>query len=152
MDTRPYTNLCFHLFSGLMARESLDSKSKHVFVLMAPSQGVMMHTRKLTGERTHNSRRIRGKPQSMWLRLKREGDVFTGYKSAVGGEAEHPEWHEVYQYDSSHLVMNSTIEIGMAVTSHQWRKYAEAEFDHFSIEQATNATGAGRRGLRGTGL
>jgi regulation of enolase protein 1 (concanavalin A-like superfamily) len=132
-----------------MARESLDSKAKHVFVLIAPHQGTMMHVRKLTGEGTHNSRRIRGKPESMWLRLKREGDVLTGYKSVIGGKAEHPEWHEIY---SSHLTMNSTLEIGMAVTSHQWQKYAEAEFDHFSIDQPTNTTGMGRRGLRGTGI
>jgi hypothetical protein len=152
IDVRAYTNLYLYLFSGLMARESLDSKAKHAFVLMAPNQGTMMHTRKLTGDKTYNSRRFRGKPQSMWLRLKREGDVFTGYQSVVGGEAEHPEWHEIYQFDSSHMVMNNTLEIGMAVTSHQWRKYAEAEFDHFSIDQDTNATGTGRRGLRGTGL
>eukprot|EP00545_Synedropsis_sp_CCMP1620_P000179 CAMPEP_0119010630 /NCGR_PEP_ID=MMETSP1176-20130426/5139_1 /TAXON_ID=265551 /ORGANISM="Synedropsis recta cf, Strain CCMP1620" /LENGTH=1000 /DNA_ID=CAMNT_0006963329 /DNA_START=157 /DNA_END=3159 /DNA_ORIENTATION=+ len=138
---------------GLMARDSLDSKAKHVTALIAPNQGTMMHVRKVAGDRSHNSRRFRGKPQNMWLRLEREGDVLTGYRSIVGGTADDCEWHVIYQYTKNDFEFdNDVLEIGIAVSSHQWRAYSTVEFDHFSIVQSTNTTGVGRRGLRGNGI
>ena len=135
---------------GLMARDSLDSKAKHIFAFFAPKRGTMMHVRQKYRSNTGNNGQRGNRPKSIWLRLKREGDVFTGYYSLVGESLQECEWKKIYAYTLA--FDNSELEIGMAITSHSINKYAVAEFDHFDIElpNGGNVTDTGRRGLRGS--
>jgi len=127
---------------GLMMRESVAKNAKQVFVFLAPNQGTMMHVRKATGDVTYNQYWMSpAKTNWTWLKLEKKGDVITGYASIVGGDDD-TEWHPVYEYN---LPFVSPMEIGMAVTSHESRKYATAEFEHFEIEQGTPV----RRLIRG---
>ena len=136
---------------GLMARNSLDSKSKYVMTFFAPNVGAsMMHIRQRRSSYSRNYAWATKRPKSIWLRLKREGDVFTGYYSLVGESLQECEWKKIYAYTLA--FDNSELEIGMAITSHSINTYAVAEFDHFNIElpNGVNATDTGRRGLRGS--
>ena len=135
---------------GLMARNSLDSKSKYVMTFFAPNIGAsMMHIRKGRGYPTRNYAWASKRPKSIWLRLKRVGNDFIGYESVVGGSLEECVWRMQYKFTSAHMTFdNSELEIGMVVTSHDNRKYASVVFDHFNID--TSGTGTEQRALRGS--
>ena len=60
-----------------------------------------------------------------WIRLKRTGDVFTGYWSADGKA-----WKV---YTSYTLSIPKKIYLGMAVTSHNTKEFAEAVFTDISF-------------------
>jgi hypothetical protein len=135
---------------GLMARDSLDSKAKSIFAVFAPNKGTMMQIRREYRQSTRANSRRGHRPKSIWLRLTREGNVFAGYYSLVGGILQDCEWNRIREYTLA--FDNSELEIGIAVTSHHWNRYAIAEFDLFNIElpNGVNATDTGRRGLRGS--
>jgi len=135
---------------GLMARNSLDSKSKYVMTFFAPNIGAsMMHIRKGRGYPTRNYAWASKRPKSIWLRLKRVGNDFIGYESVVGGSLEECVWRMQYKFTSAHMTFdNSELEIGMVVTSHDNKKYASVVFDHFNID--TSGTGTEQRALRGS--
>ena len=138
---------------GLMARDSLDPKSKQICPLFAPNQGSMIHLRSIYGGSTSNFNQTNEKPKSIWLRLKREGNVFNSFKSLVGTKLEECSWLLMGSYNASTIAFNTTgiMQIGMAVTSHNATEYAIGEFDQFKITlPASVASPAGtKRALRG---
>lgn len=79
--------------AGLMWRESLAANSRHVFLCVTPTNGGNRHygvMRTATGaagfEWTYSdSGALNGIPlPNAWVRLKREGNVFTGYRGTNG--------------------------------------------------------------------
>jgi regulation of enolase protein 1 (concanavalin A-like superfamily) len=61
-----------------------------------------------------------------WVKLTRNGDVFTAYESTDGTN-----WTEI-AVDT--IPMAPTIYVGLAVTSHTTAASATATFDHVTIE------------------
>jgi regulation of enolase protein 1 (concanavalin A-like superfamily) len=120
---------------GLMARDSLDPKSKQICPMFAPNQGSMIQLRGTYGGSTSNFNQTNEKPKSIWLRLKREGNVFNSFKSFVGTKLEECSWQLMRRVDASTISFNTTgtMQIGMAVTSHNATEYAIGEFDQFKI-------------------
>lgn len=94
--------------AGLMARESLNADSRHVF-MRARSSGMRFNYREATGGISTGQGNVTFSFPNAWVRLQRVGNVFTGFASTDGTT-----WTQVYQ-----LSMNlpSTLYFGMAASA-----------------------------------
>jgi len=100
--------------AGWMIRETLDADSKHAFMAITPRQGASFQRRPSTGGGSeHNSGKPPENDQGYWIRLVRNGDTFTGYKSSDGGVTD--PWT---QQGTRTFSMSSDVFIGLAVTAH----------------------------------
>jgi regulation of enolase protein 1 (concanavalin A-like superfamily) len=134
--------------AGLMARESIDSKSKMIFSLFAPQQGTIATLRSQYGGSTMNFQPFYDSRKWIWLRLKREGTSFSAFRSLTGNSLQECSWQPIRQFNSADIALNSTLQIGMAVTSSDQQKYATVTFEKFAIQKPSIG---GTRGLRGLG-
>src|SRR5688500_2146364 len=97
--------------AGLMARDSLTPGSRFAAVLATPSvSGTMFQTRATTNATATASGAFPVNYPSTWLRLKRAGDVFTGYASYDGQL-----WS---QLGSATVTLSNSVYLGAAVCSH----------------------------------
>src|SRR5439155_18662863 len=111
--------------AGLMARESLDAGAKNVFGFAYPgSKGYRMTSRTTTGGATTGAGTAPTSYPNTWLRLKRVGSTFTTYRSSDGTN-----WTFLA---SVTITMNSTLYVGMAVTSFSTTSTATAQFRNLS--------------------
>jgi hypothetical protein len=131
--------------AGLMARDSLDPKSKMIFALYAPLQGSMAQLRSQYEGSTVNFQPFWERTKWLWLRLKREGATISAFRSITGNTLQECNWQLLKQYSSTDVSLNSTLQIGMAVTSSDIRQYGAVIFEKFEIAKPT----APVRGLRG---
>jgi Lamin Tail Domain/CotH kinase protein len=96
--------------AGLMARAALTSNSAYAATLATPSAaGSYFSTRATVGAVANNIGTFPVNYPNTWLRLKRAGDVFTGYASTDGTT-----W---IQLGSLSVSLGNPISVGMAVTS-----------------------------------
>ncbi len=109
---------------GPMARQSNAPESTYVFMLTRAQDGNRYFQERMTeaanatgdgGELTDAA----GFP--VWLRITREGDVFTGYTSVNGSD-----WTDL---GVTTLVMTDPVLVGVAVTSHSAGTITTAEID-----------------------
>jgi len=112
--TDPYTK------AGVMIRESLAPGAKNVLVPLMSSQGTQVQYRAATGGQTVF---LDGPNQSApyFLRLRRQGDVLTGFVAASDGA-----WQQI---GTVNLPMNQNVLIGLALTAHNNAQTATALFD-----------------------
>lgn len=110
--------------AGVMIRESMNSDSKHAFACVTPSNGMAFQRRCSTGGASEHTS---GGTGYSWIKLKRQGDTFTCYKSKDGYN-----WTKV---GSSTIKMGYNCYIGFAVTSHNNTKTCEAKFTNTKISQ-----------------
>ena len=110
--------------AGLMMRESSWSGSKNAMALITPNQGTAFQYRKWTSWFTTGLSLQTGQP-AHWLRLVRAGNVFTGYQSVDGKS-----WNELGKYEIS---MDSEVQVGLAVTSHNNFTTAETVFSRVQV-------------------
>jgi len=110
--------------AGVMIRETLDDDSAHAFMALTADRGSAFQRRVDDG---HRSRHTSGGHASdgLWVKLVREGDLFTGYQSTDGVA-----WHEVGR---QHIDMADSVHIGLAATAHNDRTLATATFDNVSV-------------------
>lgn len=109
--------------SGLMFRESLAVGARNAFMFLTPTNGPKFQSRTSTnGGTTQTSGTVVTAP--MWLRLVRSGTTFTGYQSSDGSS-----WSQV---GTANIVMNSSIYVGLVMSSHDETKLAKATFDNVS--------------------
>ena len=114
--------------SGVMVRQSLDANSVNAFALISPTNGASFHRRKITAQQTAQTQ-VGGIVAPHWVRLVREGDTFTAYRSANGST-----WTAIA---SDTVVMpQPTVYVGMAVTSHNDGTLCTTVFDNVSIVEA----------------
>jgi len=117
----------------LSARATTDPASAAVNVFINPSypadDNVIASVRPTTGSTTTNS--IGGAPgnglPNAWLRITREGDVFTTYRSTNGTA-----W---VQLGSTTVALGPTAEVGMGVASHRAGHTITVTFTDFSVSQ-----------------
>jgi alpha-glucosidase len=107
--------------AGVMIRETLDAGSKHAMVVMTPSNGSVFQRRDTTDGGTSGSV-AGGVSAPEWVRIKRVGNVFTGYYSADGLD-----WTSM---GSITITMSSSVYFGLAVTSHNEGVLCTATFDN----------------------
>jgi fibronectin type 3 domain-containing protein len=110
--------------AGIMFRNTLDAGSKEAGLFMTPDNGLKFLTRNKTGGSTQNTS-VTGKVAPYWLKLVRLGDTFKAYRSSDGVN-----WTKIGEQTIS---MNSTIYVGLAVTSHKSGTLNTSTFDNVSI-------------------
>jgi regulation of enolase protein 1 (concanavalin A-like superfamily) len=107
--------------AGVMIRDTLDPGSAFAIMLVSAAKGTALQYRASAGA---SAASITGTSRTApsWLKLVRSGSTIAGYQSADGST-----WTEI---GSVTITMGSTVEIGLAVTSHDNTRLATATFDH----------------------
>ncbi|HKX62311.1 MAG TPA: lamin tail domain-containing protein, partial [Verrucomicrobiae bacterium] len=111
--------------AGLMARESLDPDSRFAAALATPTlAGCFFETRTNAGWETFTSGSYPASYPSMWLRLRRTGQLFSGFASQDGAN-----WATL---GSVSLALSNRLYFGFAVTSHNINETTTAAFRQYS--------------------
>jgi hypothetical protein len=123
--------------AGVMIRETLAANSKHAHMLVSAA-GTPSFQRRLTtgGGSSATNGTITTFPQ--WVRLRRDGDTFTGFVSPDGVT-----WTQV---GTDTVAMNDTVHVGLSLTSHADGTLGNATFDNVTIG---NDGGGGSGGAGG---
>ena len=117
--------------SGVMIRESLDANSANILIAITDSGRVTFQERASTGAITISQKTEIGSvtlPQ--WVRLKRNGNDFTGYYSSDGIN-----WIE---NGIATQAMSNTVHVGIAVTSHNDAVSTQSDVANFKVYSSTN--------------
>jgi regulation of enolase protein 1 (concanavalin A-like superfamily) len=110
--------------AGLMARQELTEGSAFAGVLATPSiSGVSFRTRASEGVSAQSTGSYPVNYPNTWLRLKREGNVFTGYGSFDGVR-----WTSL---GSAQLALGNSVYLGFVVSSRNTSQLATAAFRDF---------------------
>jgi regulation of enolase protein 1 (concanavalin A-like superfamily) len=114
---------------GVMIRETLNSNSKHAMVAVTPGHGIAFLTRATTGGLTS---RLSGSGSApYWVRLVRNGNTFTAYRSSNGTI-----WNQVGAVTIS---MTANVFVGMAITSHNNSALCTATFTNATVTSGTSS-------------
>ncbi|WP_411828017.1 DUF1349 domain-containing protein [Luteolibacter sp. AS25] len=111
---------------GVMIRESLNADAKHVMVAVRPNKQVYMLYRNSTGGTTVSTTLTGDAVNPKWIKLVRNGNVFTGSYSTDGSN-----WTTL---STQTVTMASKVEVGLATTSRNISKSCTAVFDELLIE------------------
>ena len=118
---------------GGMMRASTSSNAAHAFMLVSKGKGLAFQRRPSSGASSkHTSGGSGTAPR--WVRLARAGRVITAYASRDGRS-----WTMV---GSDTFDMPSTVQIGLAVSSHDTSRLATASFEHVTIDRSTPSSPA----------
>jgi regulation of enolase protein 1 (concanavalin A-like superfamily) len=117
--------------AGVMIRESLTPTSRHTFMLGSGGSGWALHRRIATGGSTYHLGGPGGNVPG-WVRLVREGNLFTAYHSTNGTT-----WTLV---GSDTINMAATVYVGLAVTSVNVARAMTATFTNVTARALTTGT------------
>jgi hypothetical protein len=110
--------------AGLMAREDLSAGARFASVLATPSiSGCFFQWRGATNAVTSRSGDLQANYPNMWLRLKRAGNVFSGF-----GSFDRQNWTSL---GSATLTFGSTVYVGFVVSSANSNQVSTAAFRDF---------------------
>jgi len=110
--------------AGVMIREQLIPESRNALASLTPLGIVEFNRRLETGGLTNNYRQpIEG--SSRWVRLVRQGDIFSAYESADGVD-----WHLVAR---DTIIMAPQVYVGLAVTSRDNQQLNTGVLDNVSV-------------------
>ena len=111
--------------AGLMFRESLDSDSKFMDLILTGGAGVVTQYRPETGsDCTHYSPNSGGDQESAWLKLEKIGNTFQSYRSVDGND-----W--IKMGNAITLEMSTNYYVGMALVGNRHYR-AVAQFTDYS--------------------
>jgi regulation of enolase protein 1 (concanavalin A-like superfamily) len=117
--------------TGVMIRESLTGGSRYAFMMGTGTEGWGFQRRIATGDVSYRE----AGPSSDapgWVRLVREGNLFTAYHSTNGTT-----WSLV---GSDAISMASTVYVGVALTSYDTARRATATFTNLTARPPTTGT------------
>lgn len=110
--------------AGVMIRETTAGGSRNAFMAITPSNGLAFQRRLATGgTSTSTSGAVVTAPY--WVRLVRNGNVFTGYASTNGSN-----WTQV---GTDTVAMGTTVQVGLAVSSHNNSVSCTAVLDNVTV-------------------
>ncbi len=114
--------------AGIMIRTGLDPKDPFAAVV-TPGTGVRFATRLLLGHPTIEDDHLESAEQKtvqapVWLRMERKGNQFSAFYSSDGKTWTRMVW------SPQTIVMPASVYIGLAVTSRDNNRTAEARFSH----------------------
>ncbi|MBN1854413.1 MAG: alpha-L-fucosidase [Pirellulales bacterium] len=115
-DTAPWAK------AGLMIRESLDADSRQIIAFMSPSNGAALQGRSRTSGSSSGFGQTKGLKAPYWLRLERDGNVFTAHQSPDGKE-----WTSLGE---TTMDMSAKVKVGLAVCSSNAHTPCQAVFTH----------------------
>ena len=114
--------------AGVMIRETLNANSRFAYTLVTGEKGVAFHQRVSPGEWAGPGGMADGVTRApYWVRVRRVGNVFTGYVSADGQN-----WRQ--QGESVTIAMGANVYAGLALTSGVDGSLATAAFSNARIE------------------
>jgi regulation of enolase protein 1 (concanavalin A-like superfamily) len=117
--------------AGVMIRESLNRDSRHGFMMGTGANGWAFQRRIATaGESDHTSGPAGTAPG--WVRLVREGNLLSAYRSADGTN-----WSLV---GTDTVTMAQTVYVGLAVTSHNTSATATATFTNVTVRAPSSGS------------
>jgi serine/threonine protein kinase/tetratricopeptide (TPR) repeat protein len=129
--------------AGVMIRSSLDPTSENVMVFVTPSGRVAFQHRHTQAAMTYSAHTPVDTVQlPHWVRLTRRSNRFLGEHSCDGIH-----WQTVLPSSdpnrpaSIEIPMNETVYLGLAVTSHDATKTAEAHVSHVTVTGVVTPTG-----------
>lgn len=111
--------------AGVMFRYTLTANSANAYLAMTPGNGATFQTRSSTNGNT-NWMNTSGLTAPYWVRLTRSGNNFTAYRSPNGAN-----WAQIG--GTTTITMNSTVYVGLAVTSHDSGNLSTAIFSNVSV-------------------
>lgn len=111
--------------AGVMIRETLDRRSKQVFVGQQTNGDALFKVRSQTGGRT-KARRTPMPTAANWVKIVRTGNTFQTFLSQDGVT--------FTPYYEAVVVMDQSVWIGLATTTAAFRKPMSYTFDQVSIE------------------
>ena len=114
--------------SGIMFRETLTAGSKHVMLVVTPSNGVDLQYRATTGGSSTTVGAGTGITAPIWLRLVHSGSTFTAYRSTDGTN-----WTQAATLTQT---MVSPLYTGLCVTSHANGTLCTSVFKNVSLTVA----------------
>ncbi len=117
--------------AGVMIRESLTAGSRYAFMMVSGTQGWGFQHRIATGDDSYYDDGPGGEAPG-WVRLVREGSLFSAYRSTDGTT-----WSLV---GTDTISMASTVYVGVAVTSHNTTARATATFTNLTARTPTAGT------------
>ena len=117
--------------AGVMIRETLTRGSRHASMVATGMEGWAFPRRRATGG-TSDGSPYRAGAAPGWVRIVREGNLFSGYTSTNGTT-----WSLV---DTDTIAMASTVYVGLAVTSHDPGARATATFTNVTARRLTTGT------------
>jgi beta-glucanase (GH16 family) len=123
------TNTNTYAKAGVMFRETLTAGSKHAMTNVTPTAGAEFLSRNATGGTTVAAVTA-GVAAPRWVRLVRNGNVFTSFQSANGTT-----WTQIGCPVT--IAMTSTVYVGMAVTSHVVGTLTTSVFDNVTVQNVT---------------
>jgi glucose/arabinose dehydrogenase/regulation of enolase protein 1 (concanavalin A-like superfamily) len=118
--------------AGVMIREGLQPGSKHAAMIVTPSSGTSFQ-RRVSSEGSSTATTSTG-AVPIWVRIRRSGDVFSAFKSSDGSN-----WTPVGS--SVTIPMNSTVLIGLALTSHNSNTLGTATFTNVAVTGSVSTSG-----------
>ena len=119
--------------AGVMIREALTGPAAHASLLTAGSNGWWVTRRLSAGGSTYSNPGDAGAAPG-WVRLVREGDLFSAYESQDGSQ-----WTLV---STDTISMPATVYVGLAVTSHNTAATATATFSNVAVTSPTSDNAA----------
>ncbi|MHB1033006.1 MAG: PA14 domain-containing protein [Pirellulales bacterium] len=122
---------------GLMARETLYRGSRDMFEVITPANGIALQWRPDTGVgATWGNVPLQGSFYStygsVWMLLKREGNIFTGAWAPDAGGVPGG-WLSPQTFDSGGKFPD-TLKVGLCLTSHDNNQLTRAVFSSYNIE------------------
>ena len=136
--------------AGLMIRDGLAAGARHASIFATPGTGKPVSFQRrpsVNGTSLHTAGPFVAPP--VWLRLVRAGDVVSAYSRTASGAG----WTLVGRQSFSGLP--TTLEVGLAVSSHVDSRLATAVFDSIAIDEtlapvAFTSRDIGAVGMQGT--
>ncbi|MHC4438219.1 MAG: tetratricopeptide repeat protein, partial [Planctomycetota bacterium] len=129
--------------AGLMIRNSLDATAENVMMLITPGGRMSFQYRNTKAGMTYGTYTPVGTVQlPYWIRLIRKGNLLVGEHSSDGIN-----WQSLLpgkdpnQPLSIEIPMNETVYIGLAVTSHDPSRIAEAKISNVAITGSMSPAG-----------
>jgi len=116
--------------SGVMIRGSVNSNAMDAFMALTPSNGSTFQIRTSDGGSTTTTE-SGGIAAPYWVKVQRSGSTFSGYMSADGAN-----WTQVGS--ATTISMASSVQIGLASTSHADGTLCSAVFSNLQIVNAGN--------------
>ncbi|NLC59045.1 MAG: hypothetical protein GX774_19600 [Armatimonadetes bacterium] len=111
--------------AGVMIRDTPEADSAHAFVCVTPKNGLCFQRRRQAGADSVSAA-LEGKVAApYWVKLTRVGDRFTAYASADGQT-----WQPVGE---DTIPMGKDVLVGLAVSSHDNTRLAEASMDQVQV-------------------
>jgi regulation of enolase protein 1 (concanavalin A-like superfamily) len=119
--------------AGVMIRESLSASSKHAFMIASGSEGWHFQ-RRMSSEGYSDTTDGPWGTAPGWVRLVREGSLFSAYFSADGSN-----WTLV---GTDTIAMASSVYVGLAVTSQNSGSAATATFTNVAVRTPSSSGGS----------